>query len=446
MKFVDIFSGLGAFHRALRDVGHECVFASESDRVLRDVYVRNFPDSKDVVFGDIREVKHLIPAHDILCAGFPCQPFSKSGDQKGFSDATRGTLFHEVLEIVEARLPNLVLLENVGNFARHDGGRTWEIVRGSLQNLGYDVRGTEPRVMGGHGLISPHHFGHPQHRERFFVVAALWDLPDDPFPAKADDPAPNLEDILFDDSDLTDREHKETALSRQQIEAIDHWNVFLNSLPPDVKLPSTPIWADEFGAAYEFECVAPLTQDPRVLAKQLGLRRNGRAIDRSILKQTLPSYARQSAGQFPLWKQQFIRQNRQFYHRVQQYLPSSWLAKLSRFPASLRKLEWNCQGEKRDLWSCVLQFRPSGIRAKRYTALPALVAMTTTQIPILGPRRRYISRREALRSFGFPDSAILPDGHGRAFQALGNTVHVDVVQRILASAWMSAEGVFSDTN
>src|ERR1700730_5789482 len=136
MRFVDLFAGLGGFHRALTELGHECVFASEIDPQLRTLYAANFPDSARVVHGDIRECKDKVPAHDILCAGFPCQPFSKSGSQLGLDDETRGTLFHEILEILKKRQPRYVILENVGNFERHDSGRTWQVVKEKLTGLG----------------------------------------------------------------------------------------------------------------------------------------------------------------------------------------------------------------------------------------------------------------------------------------------------------------------
>ena len=97
LRFVDLFAGLGGFHLALRSLGHECVFASEVDQGLEELYLRNFPDAHGTVHGDIRECKHKVPAHDILCAGFPCQPFSKSGDQRGMRDKTRGTRYHSML-------------------------------------------------------------------------------------------------------------------------------------------------------------------------------------------------------------------------------------------------------------------------------------------------------------------------------------------------------------
>ena len=129
MRFVDLFAGMGGFHLALRDLGHDCIFVSELDPELRSLYVQNFPDCKGNVHGDIGHCMGQVPPHDILCAGFPCQPFSKSGSQNGTSDKTRGTLFHKILKIIRRHRPGFVILENVGNFERHRGGHTWRIVR-----------------------------------------------------------------------------------------------------------------------------------------------------------------------------------------------------------------------------------------------------------------------------------------------------------------------------
>jgi DNA (cytosine-5)-methyltransferase 1 len=172
LRFVDLFAGLGGFHLALTSLGHECVFASEIDRELRELYLKNFPDAHGAIHGDIRECVDKVPAHDVLCAGFPCQPFSKSGNRHGTRDETRGTLFHEILAILETHRPPFVIFENVGNFERLDDGRTWKIVREKLAALSYTVRGTEHVASGGCGLISPHHLGFPHTRERFFIVAA----------------------------------------------------------------------------------------------------------------------------------------------------------------------------------------------------------------------------------------------------------------------------------
>ena len=135
MRFIDLFAGLGGFRLALERLGHECVFASEIDGQLREAYSENFPEGPPIS-GDIRLSKGDVPPHDLLCAGFPCQPFSKSGAQAGLNDETSGTLFHEILEILARHRPNYVILENAGNFGRQDSGRTWCMVKSSLEESG----------------------------------------------------------------------------------------------------------------------------------------------------------------------------------------------------------------------------------------------------------------------------------------------------------------------
>ncbi len=154
----------------------------------------------------------------------------------------------------------------------------------------------------------------------------------------------------------------------------------------------------------------------------------------------LPSYAREEVSRFPYWKTRFIKQNRAWYRAYCASMPHGWLATTRSFPASLRKIEWNCKGETRDLWEHVLQFRPSGLRTKRMQSIPALVSLTTTQIPIIGPLRRYITRVEGLRLQGFPDTHRLPSERDAAFHALGNAVHVDVA-RAIASRLLGQQSI-----
>lgn len=431
LRFVDLFAGLGGFHLALRDLGHECVFVSEVDSELRELYLKNFRESHGLVHGDIRECKEKVPPHDILCAGFPCQPFSKSGDQRGMLDKTRGTLFHEILEILKRHEPPYIILENVGNFERHDNGRTWRIVKESLVELGYDVRGTEHVASGGHGLISPHHLGFPHTRERFFIVASRSPLPPDPFPAAARNAVTSLGPVVQSRQELSRRDREETALTEQQVNCIDHWNALLKKLPDTVDLPSFPIWGDEILASYPYKKGTPYTLTAKELRRHIRNHRPPSGATKSELLSFLPSYARRPERRFPKWKITFIEQNREWLDEILDHIPASWIAHLQKFPPSLRKLEWNCQGEERDLWRYVLQFRPSGLRVKRYTSCPALVAMTTTQIPILGPKRRFISRVEGLRLQGFSDGHCLPRSREKVFQALGNAVHVAVVKEIV---------------
>lgn len=419
-------------------MGHECVFASELDEELRRLYIQNFAEVASNTFGDIRDFKQLVPQHDVLCAGFPCQPFSKSGSQEGVLDKTRGTLFHVIIEILGRHRPEFVLLENVGNFEQHDEGNTWRVAKRSLERLGYAVQATVHVKSGGEGLLSPHHFGYPHSRERFFIVARLGGLPAATLPAPNRFAACDLADVIQEPSTLTENDLLETRLTSQQIECIDHWNELIRELPADRELPSFPIWGDEFGASYPFETTTPGRLPKQALVSHT-YRRGGRhTMTKLELMQLLPSYARERT--FPYWKQQFIRQNREWFMENRSVITTSWMKRLKEFPPSLRKLEWNCHGEVRDLYQHVLQFRPSGLRVKRMRSAPALVSMTTTQIPIVGPQRRFITRTEGLRLQGFPDDHQLPRARRDAFAALGNAVHVKLV-RLLAEKLLAVRSV-----
>ena len=165
MRFIDLFAGLGGFHLALRRLGHECVFASEIDNTLKELYLKNFGIQPE---GDIRKADvSKIPEHDILCAGFPCQPFSKAGAQDGLEDPELGELYKDILKVIRYHRPNYLILENVPNLEKHDKGKTWNHIERLLQNEGYDVRFEK---------FSPHDFGIPQVRERVYIVGSLVSL------------------------------------------------------------------------------------------------------------------------------------------------------------------------------------------------------------------------------------------------------------------------------
>lgn len=258
-RFIDLFAGLGGFHLALSDLGQECVFASELKEDLRKLYAVNFPGSR--IEGDITRIEPAdIPAHDILCAGFPCQPFSLAGKRQGFMDEKdRGNLFYNILDILRFHRPRYVILENVSNLKGHDGGNTWNTIRRELEAIDYFV--AEPAI------LSPHQFGIPQHRRRIYIVcedAAKGHLEHFHFPKPTNAPC-DINEILTPEA----RDYLPIkAETRHQLAV---WQEFINQLVSHGgTLPAFPIWAMEFGANYEYESIAPAYQDVSKLKGRLG--------------------------------------------------------------------------------------------------------------------------------------------------------------------------------
>ncbi|MBE6959815.1 MAG: DNA cytosine methyltransferase [Ruminococcaceae bacterium] len=164
IKVIDLFSGIGGFHLALSSFGAEIVFASEWDKDAADVYSKNFGL---VPQGDITKIdEKTIPEHDILCAGFPCQAFSISGNQKGFNDS-RGTLFFDVARIAKEKQPKILFLENVKNLEVHNNGNTLTVITNTLNSIGYDVY---------YKVLDSAEYGSPQSRKRIYIVCFRKDM------------------------------------------------------------------------------------------------------------------------------------------------------------------------------------------------------------------------------------------------------------------------------
>ena len=398
VRFVDLFSGIGGFHVALEQaIGATCVFASDIDETCQDTYFANFGvrpagDIVPLVEGSIQ-----VPDHDFLCAGFPCQPFSKSGMQRGINEA-RGTLFYSILRVLEARRPAFVLLENVRNLAGPRHRDTWTTIVRMLRELGYRVS-DEPTILSPH-LLPPHLGGRPQVRERVFIPAVyvgegahIDDLIAKPLarnlPQAGWNPQNwNIEDYLQGDDEI--RNLDSYVLRKAEVEWLDTWNELLRRLPPTMRLPGFPLWADAF------------RESPEI------------------------------ADGVPAWKRDFLLKNSAFYRANREHV-DQWLRanrQLAALPPSRRKFEWQAQNAPRDVWQLVLHLRPSGIRVKRGTYLPALVAINQTSV--IGWRRRRITPREAARLQGFPDDFVLHGDDAVAYRHLGNAVNVGVVSYLAA--------------
>lgn len=157
-KFIDLFAGIGGLRIAFEKQGGKCVFTSEWDKFAQQTYTANFGD---IPFGDITEIHEKdVPNHDVLLAGFPCQPFSHAGLKRGFDDI-RGTLFFDIVRILKEKKPKMVLLENVKGFTSHDKGNTFKVVCRTLEKLGYEVHSQ---------VLNARDFGVPQNRERIYIV------------------------------------------------------------------------------------------------------------------------------------------------------------------------------------------------------------------------------------------------------------------------------------
>lgn len=158
MYFIDLFCGIGGFRVALQKQGHECVFSCDIDNKVQQAYKDNFGD---MPAGDITEIpEYKIPPHDLLCAGFPCQPFSISGKHKGVAD-TRGRLFYDIVRIAKKHKPNIMLLENVKNILTIDNGKVIEIIKEEIADAGYDIY---------YDVCNASYYGIPQARERVYFV------------------------------------------------------------------------------------------------------------------------------------------------------------------------------------------------------------------------------------------------------------------------------------
>jgi DNA (cytosine-5)-methyltransferase 1 len=132
--FIDLFAGIGGFHLAMSHLGGKCLLASEIDENCISVYKKNYHIDSGIDIKNLNETN--VPIHDLLCAGFPCQAFSKAGKQEGLND-TRGTLFFEIERIIKLRHPKYIILENVRSLTSHDNGKTWRIIKNNLKLIGY---------------------------------------------------------------------------------------------------------------------------------------------------------------------------------------------------------------------------------------------------------------------------------------------------------------------
>lgn len=377
--FIDLFCGIGGFHQAMESLGGKCVFASDIDEDCRKTYELNYGIKPA---GDITKIEARdIPAHDVLCAGFPCQTFSKAGKRLGFEDETKGTLFFDICRILEFHKPKYALLENVRNLSSHNKGNTWRVIHDKLVSLGYNLL-PEPII------FSPHNVGIPQHRERVFIMCVKKEIGEiKPFTFDKKKVAScTIESILQDDNEIPNIQ--DYRISPDLEDLIDLWNEFLQNIVVD-KLPGFPVWSDRLCDLDPYE----------------------------------------DLKQYPSWKQNFIHKNNELFITNRKFI-NKWLPCAKRNPlffGAKAKLEWQAgQTNHPDIWNQIFQLRPSGIRVKVNTYFPALVAIVQTSI--IGSRRRYLTPRECARLQSFPENFIPDVKQQQAYKQFGNAVNVECVK------------------
>jgi len=436
--FADLFAGIGGFAAALRAFGGMPVYSVEVDEAAARVYELNWGHSPlGDITADANDGVMNVPAHDILAAGFPCQPFSKSGAQKGMEEI-RGTLFFDIMAIVRAKLPAVVLLENVRNLAGPRHEHEWAVIIDHLRNAGYRVSET-PAVLSPVNL-APEVGGHPQTRDRVFIAATRV-APTSPTPEIAEqlrkgtlvlpDPtkdtnetAPPISldhlkmtrpwDLVADLPLDTKNDQGDGSVSAEEWRWIDHWGLLVQRMRdmlaheaereerPAKEIPGFPIWANVW--------TPDMTEQEKLLADAAGMK----------------------------WKIGHLTKNFNLYKRLRDfdaYVASStgvvgektwtalWLHKTLTFPESRQKMEWQAQ-DTGTIRECVISMRPSGLRVKQMTHLPALVAISQT--PILAPLNRRLTIEEGTLLQGLPTTFA-----GASWKQLGNGVNAGVVAQAL---------------
>ena len=371
-KFIDLFAGIGGFHQAMVQLGGQCVYASEIDKFCIDRYKENYNIDAD---HDITKINpEDVPDHDVLCAGFPCQAFSKAGKQKGFEE-TRGTLFFYIEEILQVKKPKYIVLENVRNLVSHDNGNTWKVIRQHIIDCGYRI--TEKPI-----IVSPHQLGIPQLRERVVILGVYDPNNTDKYlnidlGTMKDKKDNSIESIL----EPNNNEDK-YKISKQEERVLSAWDEFYKMI--DLKVIGFPIIVDFFDGQID------------------------------------PDY--------PNWKKQFVEKNHALYVLNKNAI-DRWIKKwkvYETFTPTQRKMEWQAGSSIESIWEGLIQFRPSGVRVKSPNCFPALVAMV--QVPIVGKYKRRLTIREAARLQSFPDSFIFDSNDHQAYKQFGNAVNVNVIK------------------
>lgn len=415
-RYIDLFAGIGGFHQAMRFLGGECLMAAEINEECIKTYELNFKTIEGKLRRDVNKINpKTIAPFDILCAGFPCQPFSKAGTQKGFEDETRGNLFYRIMDILDAHPEvKFVILENVRNLA--DKTENWDIITSELTKRNFYI--TEKPV-----ILSPSDFGIPQIRERVYILGIRKDIRDETILTNG---CIHIDDLRLDKyrkkckmgdarKILEQNVDDSYVISAEQELMISAWDEL--RIKTGLGIIGYPLWLDSFGVGID---------DTETVYIAQGYYDN-----------------------MPDWKQAFLRQNRKFYLEHREFI-DGWVKKYKMMTRIklYKKFEWNCGTDVANIHDCLLQIRQSGIRAKRPTFYPSLVAIVNTPI-IWDPEKehyRRITPREAANLQSFHQRYKFQGTDATQYRQLGNSVNVRVLKILGKSLFNLAKAGWEDVD
>lgn len=398
MRFIDLCCGIGGFHQALSNLGMKCVMASDIDKKCQINYEINYKIKPE---GDLTKIDiSKIPDFDILCAGFPCQPFSKAGQQNGFDD-DRGNIFFEICKIIKHHQPKYIILENVKNLSSHDKGNTWNVIKSKIDKLNYYTY--EKPI-----ILNTLYFNVPQSRERVVILCKrkdLGELEKLPILDKKNVKETSLKSIIEKNND------NKYKLSEKMNITKEVWNEFLEILNQNkISIPKFPIWTDWW------------TSD----GENTSITKYNNKLSEEENKKNIKKAQQDFYKKYKNW----IDKNRNFY-KENKYLLNEWLEKSRKkelWKGAVRKMEWQCGCDNLNMNDVLWSPRGSGIRIKNINYSPTLVAMAS-MIPIYGPENRQLTPRECARLQSFPDTYILDKNEKDAYKQFGNAVNVKMIER-----------------
>lgn len=467
LKFIDLFCGIGGFHYALTlkddnetQTKNKCVLSCDINKECRATYKENFNlEPKE----DVTKLETIdIPEFNILCAGFPCQPFSNGGKKKSFKD-DRGNLFEEIIRIAKYKNPQFMFLENVKHILKVDNGNVFKTILKKLREINYVVSCQ---------TLSPHQLGIPQQRERVIFTCIRKDIYESKYKPKTNifihNETPHSTDIIVKEEK---KEEKTEKKSKSKSKKEEEKTTEITEPKPKEEKFDIKLYNDfnfELGIPTEIKMkdIKDKTVDPKYKMSQeiidvfnawdelIKMVDKDQKLSPTILchefntkiykdtpqetnsdddeQQTIEKELDPEFKKLPKWKQDYIIKNRPLYEKYKKNI-DKWYKKHSKLLKKKEiygKLEWQTGPKKENdtIWNYFIQVRQSGIRVKKTNYFPTLVAIVQT--PIYGKKKRYITPRECARLQSFPDSFKLHEKDNISYKQFGNAVNVKVIRTI----------------